>query len=122
MRIKYKVWCLTAAIISIIVCADIYFGYREIESSIRTELLRDAEDFRAIIMSTRRVYQKQFIESGLPVTDATIGFLPAHALSRISAEFHNWSTSGLRFSASSTSFNSPLNAALLAATSKPLMV
>ena len=78
MRIKYKVWCLTAAIISIIVCADIYFGYREIESSIRTELLRDAEDFRAIIMSTRRVYQKQFIESGLPVTDATIGFLPAH--------------------------------------------
>ena len=49
MRIKYKVWCLTAAIISIIVCADIYFGYREIESSIRTELLRDAEDFRAII-------------------------------------------------------------------------
>uniref|UniRef100_UPI0026284D61 Tll0287-like domain-containing protein n=1 Tax=Desulfovibrio sp. TaxID=885 RepID=UPI0026284D61 len=111
MRIKYKVWCLAAAIISIIVCADIYFGYREIESSIRTELLRDAEDFRAIIMSTRRVYQKQFIESGLPVTDATIGFLPAHALSRISAEFHNWSTSGLRFSNVSERPRNPANMA-----------
>ena len=51
MRIKYKVWCLTTAIIGIIVCADIYFGYHEIESSIRTELGRDAEDFRAIIMN-----------------------------------------------------------------------
>ena len=111
MRIKYKVWCLTAAIISIIICADIYSGYREIESSIRTELLRDAEDFRAIILSTRRVYQKQFIESGLPVTDATIGFLPAHALSRISAEFHNWSTSGLRFSNVSDRPRNPANMA-----------
>ena len=97
MRIKHKVWCLTTAIISIIVCADIYLGYREIEYSIRTELMRDAEDIRAILMSTRRVYQKQFVESGLPVNDATIGFLPAHALSKISEEFHNWSASGLRF-------------------------
>ena len=111
MRIKYKVWCLTAAIISIIICADIYFGYNEIESSIRIELGRDAEDIRAIIMSTRRVYQKQFIDSGLPVTDATIGFLPAYALSRISTEFHNWSDSGLRFSTVSDRPRNPANMA-----------
>jgi len=28
MRIKYKVWSLVTIIISTIVCADIYFGYK----------------------------------------------------------------------------------------------
>lgn len=97
MRIKYKVWSLATAIISIIVFADIYFGYIHIESTLRTELTRDAEDTRALLMSTRRVYQKQFIESGLPVNNKTVGFLPAHALSHISVDFPNWSTTGLRF-------------------------
>ena len=67
MRIKYKVWILATAIISIIVIADIYVGYSHIESSIQEELNRDAEDMRAMIMSTRRIFQKQFIESGLPI-------------------------------------------------------
>ena len=96
MRIKYKVWSLTAAIISMIICADIYYGCVNIESSIVTELSRDAENVRAMIMSTRRIYQKQFIESGLPVNESTVGFLPAHALAKISVDFPHWSTSGLR--------------------------
>ena len=97
MRIKYKVWSLATAIISIIVIADIFVGYSHIESSIQEELNRDAEDMRAMIMSTRRIYQKQFIESGLPINDKTVGFLPAHALAKISVDFPNWSDSGLRF-------------------------
>ena len=97
MRIKYKVWILATAIISIIVIADIYVGYSHIESSIQEELNRDAEDMRAMIMSTRRIFQKQFIESGLPINDKTVGFLPAHALAKISVDFPNWSDSGLRF-------------------------
>ena len=97
MRIKYKVWYLATAIISIIVFADIYFGYRHIESSIQLELKRDAEDVKAILMSTRRVYHRQFIESRLPVNDNTVGFLPAHALSKISVDFPHWSTTGLTF-------------------------
>ena len=97
MRIKYKVWSLATAIISIIIIADIFVGYSHIESSIQEELNRDAEDIRAILMSTRRVYQKQFIESGLPIDENTVGFLPAHALSHISVDFQNWSNSGLKF-------------------------
>ncbi|QCC85694.1 DUF3365 domain-containing protein [Desulfovibrio desulfuricans] len=97
MRIKYKVWSLVTIIISTIVCADIYFGYTGIESSIQSELNRDAEDIRSLIMATRRVYQKQFIESGLPVNEATVGFLPAHALAKISVEFPHWSTTGIKF-------------------------
>ena len=111
MRIKYKVWSLATAIISIIIFADIYFGYTHIESSIQTELYRDAEDVRAILMSTRRVYQKQFIESGLPLNEHTVGFLPAHAMSHISVDFAHWSTSGLTFNNVSDRPRNPNNRA-----------
>jgi len=111
MRIKYKVWCLAAAVIGVIVCFDIYCGYRDIEGSIQEELSRDAKDIRAILMATRRVYQKQFIASGLPLTEATIGFLPAHTLSRISKDFPNWSASGLKFNNVSDRPRNPLNRA-----------
>ena len=111
MRIKYKVWSLATAIISIIVFADIYFGYRHIESSIQLELNRDADDVRAILMSTRRVYQKQFIESGLPVNENTIGFLPAHAMAHISVDFPHWSSTGLTFNNVSDRPRNPNNRA-----------
>lgn len=97
MQIKHKIWLLTTSIISVMVFADLYFGYHAIESSIREELTRDAKDIRAILMATRRVYHKQFMTSGLPVNEKTVGFLPAHALTRISQDFPNWSESGLRF-------------------------
>ena len=111
MRIKYKVWSLTAAIIGTIICADIFFGYHQIETSIQTALKRDAEDIKAMLMSTRRIYQKQFIESGLPLNDKTVGFLPAHAISKISLDFPRWSTTGLTFNNVS---DRPRNAANIA--------
>ena len=111
MRIKGKVWCLTAGIISAIIFADIYIGYLEIESSIQTELRRDAENIRAVLMSTRRVYQMQFINSGLPLNEKTVGFLPAHAISRISADFPNWNNSGLKFNNVSDRPRNPSNEA-----------
>lgn len=111
MRIKYKVWSLATAIISIIVFADIYFGYNHIESAIQTELNRDAEDVRAMLMSTRRVYHRQFIESGLPVNNKTVGFLPAHAIAHISVEFPHWSRTGLRFNNVSDRPRNPNNKA-----------
>lgn len=111
MRIKYKVWSLATAIISIIIFADIYYGYHHIESTIQLELNRDAEDIRAILMSTRRVYQKQFIESGLPLNEHTVGFLPAHALSHISVDFPHWNTTGLTFNNVSDRPRNPLNRA-----------
>lgn len=111
MRIKYKVWCLAAAVIGVIICFDIYCGYHAIEASIQDELSRDAIDIRAMLMATRRIYQKQFIASGLPVNETTVGFLPAHTLSRISKDFSNWSSSGLRFNNVSDRPRNPLNRA-----------
>lgn len=61
------------------------------------DLLQRAEQIRNVLMATRRIYHHQFIDSGVELTAQTIGFLPAHAMNRISADFHNWDGSGLSF-------------------------
>jgi len=43
----------------------------------------------------RFVYQQQFIKSNVALSDATIGFLPAHAASSISDEFAKRTTQGM---------------------------
>lgn len=111
MQLKQKIWLLAAAIISLIVALDYAVGHQAIEEDIQHELVRDARDFRALLMATRRVYHKQFMASGLPVTNETVGFLPAHALSRISKDFPNWSNSGLRFNNVSDRPRNPNNQA-----------
>ena len=56
-----------------------------------------AEIVRGILMATRRIYHHQFINSGIPITEKTLGFLPAHALNKISHDFTNWYGSELSF-------------------------
>jgi PAS domain S-box-containing protein len=97
MRLQHKVWVLTSLIILMISGVDVWTGYYTTENDIREELSRDAKNIRGMLMATRRVYHRQFMASGLPVNDQTVGFLPAHSLSRISKDFPNWSNSGLRF-------------------------
>ncbi len=62
-------------------------------------------------MATRRVYHQQFLASDIPLTDKTLGFLPAHAMSRISKDFSNWSDSGMIFNNVSDNPRNPDNAA-----------
>ena len=71
--------------------------YWNLRRDIVNDRLKEAHNIRSILMSTRRIYHRQFIESGLPLNDKTIGFLPAHALGRISRDFSNWSSSGMSF-------------------------
>ncbi len=111
MRLKSKVWLLTTLIVGLIMTADVLVGRSAIDQNVRVELERDARDFRAILMATRRVFHKQFMASGLPLNDRTVGFLPAHALSRISRDFPNWSHSGLYFNNVSDQPRNPGNQA-----------
>ena len=110
-KLKEKVWLLTSAIIALIMTVDLIAGYNSIENTIREELKREAKDVRAILMATRRVYHLQFLASGLPINEQTIGFLPAHALSRISKDFRYWSQSGLSFNNVSDRPRNPANLA-----------
>ena len=111
MKLQHKIWLATAVIISLIMVTDAVMGYRTIKDSVRIELEREANDVRAMLMATRRVYHKQFLDSGLPLNNKTIGFLPAHALSRISADFPNWTKSGLYFNNVSDNPRNPDNRA-----------
>ncbi len=70
-----------------------------------------AKDIQALLMATRRVYQQQFLRSGLPINDDTLGFLPAHALSRIAEDYPNWTSSGTRFNNVSDRPRNPANQA-----------
>ena len=111
MNLQAKIWLGAGAIVAVIMTADVYIGYRSIEAEVRTQLDRDARIVRAVLMATRRVYHKQFLASKLPVTEATVGFLPAHALSQIAADFPEWINSGLRFNNVSDRPRNPANQA-----------
>lgn len=111
MRLKSKIWLLTTTMVLLIMAVDVFFGWRSIETRIRTELEGQAKDIRGVLMAVRRVYHHQFIASGLPVNDKTVGFLPAYAVSRISRDFPNWSKSGLTFNNVSDRPRNPANQA-----------
>jgi len=74
-----------------------YLDYQNSRAEIITNLSNEARTIRGMMKATRKVYRHQFIASGVPLNDKTVGFLPAHALNRISDEFKHWVKSGLSF-------------------------
>ena len=111
MNLKFKIGLACLAVLALVLLFEGWAGYRVIEQDVRSEMLRDAREVRSLLMSVRRVYHHQFIESGLPLTDKTLGFLPAHAMSRIASEFPNWSATGMRFNNVSDRPRNPQNQA-----------
>lgn len=111
MKLQTKVWLSAGVLIGAISSADFVLSYRQIEKDIRARLNADARIVSAMMMATRRVYHAQFLASGLPVDERTIGFLPAFAMSRISDEFVKLSDSGLRFNNVSDRPRNPANQA-----------
>lgn len=86
-------------------------GYQQTRDQMLEELRNNANEIRAIMMATRRVYLRQFISSGLPLNEKTLGFLPAHTMNTISNDFLSWSESGLTFNNVSDRPRNPVNQA-----------
>lgn len=86
-------------------------GHYFVRQWVETNLLQSAEMVRNILMATRRIYHHQFIDSGLPINEKTLGFLPAHALHRISKDLNNWDKSGFTFNNVSDRPRNPFNKA-----------
>lgn len=97
MKLQRKIWLGVASCIAVIMAVDMTLAYRHSETEVRQQLDNDARIVRAVLMATRRVYHEQFMASEVPLNARTVGFLPAHAMSRISADFPNWLDTGLRF-------------------------
>jgi signal transduction histidine kinase/ActR/RegA family two-component response regulator len=90
-------WLVLGAVVLLVLTIDLTVRYQRIAREQLQEQVADVRTIRGMLMSMRRIYHKQFIDSGLPVNSKTVGFLPAHSLSRISKDFPNWSDSGISF-------------------------
>ncbi len=111
MNLKLKIWLILGLVMAVLTGLSTLVDYREIDQRARMEMHKQALDLRAALMATRRVYHKQFLASGLPLNDQTLGFLPAHAMSRIAQDYPNWTTSGVRFNNVSDRPRNPANRA-----------
>ncbi|MBT3198037.1 MAG: DUF3365 domain-containing protein, partial [Gammaproteobacteria bacterium] len=88
------------------------YTYHTTTLDIQTQHLRESDAIYNFLMAVRRVGQRQFIESGIPLTDKTVGFLPAHSLPAVSKEFtKNWDTRGIEIRTSSDRPRNPNNRA-----------
>ena len=97
MSLKGKLILLLLAVFLPTLVIDAIVTYRSTMQQTLDDLQREAGNVRGVLMATRRVYHHQFLESGLPLNDDTLGFLPAHALGRIADDFTNWTETGLTF-------------------------
>ena len=97
MKIHTKMWLALGVVMAAMLAVDLTLEYRRIATEQFEEQVADAHTIRGILMAVRRVYHRQFLDSGLPVNGKTVGFLPAHALGRISKDFPNWDKSGISF-------------------------
>ncbi|MBI4740654.1 MAG: EAL domain-containing protein [Betaproteobacteria bacterium] len=97
MKLKAKIWLLLGLLMGGVLAVDLAITYEKLSDELRNATEYEARTVYGFMMSTRRIYQQQFIESELPVNRKTIGFLPAHSFSRISKDFANWNNSGIIF-------------------------
>ncbi|MBK9955933.1 MAG: DUF3365 domain-containing protein [Rhodocyclaceae bacterium] len=97
MKLTKKIWLVLGLLVGLMLAVDVARTRHELAEEASRESEYEARNIHALVMAMRRVYQDQFVKSGLPVTDATVGFLPAHSIARIAREFPNWSNSGIRF-------------------------
>ena len=111
MKLRARMWMILGMTLVVILGVDLAVAWRRIHADQRAELEIDVHTIRGILMATRRVYHQQFIKSGLPVTENTVGFLPAHAMARISAEYKEWNGNGYRFNNVSDRPRNPANRA-----------
>ena len=111
MKLRAKMWLVLGLVMGGVLTLDLTLSYQRIVAEQLEEQTVDVHTIRAMLMAMRRVYHKQFLDSGLPVTDKTVGFLPAHALSRISKDFPNWDKSGISFNNVSDRPRNPVNQA-----------
>jgi len=111
MTLTRKTWLALALSLGLIAAIDLAISFRQMATASRNELAHDARAIHGFMMATRRIYQQQFIDSGLPVNDDTIGFLPAHSFLLIGQEFANWNDSGIVFNNVSDRPRNPANRA-----------
>ncbi len=97
MKLTRKIWLLLGLMVGLLLAVDLAFTRHRLVEEARVEYEERARVLQTVVASIRRVYQDAFVASKVPINDATVALLPAHAISRIAKEFANRSRSGIRF-------------------------
>ncbi|BCA80682.1 DUF3365 domain-containing protein [Desulfuromonas sp. AOP6] len=97
MRLRTRLTWAMLVIFAVSLLLVEVLRYHGVDWEVREVKLNEARALHSMVMATRQVYHHQFIDSGLPLTDETLGFLPAHALLRISKDFSTRNPSGISF-------------------------
>lgn len=97
MTLQIKLLLIIAVVLSLTFMGIELLNYHTLKTDIETDLRQQAERIRNLLMSMRRVGQKKFLASALPLNDKTLGLLPAHIMSEISQDYYNWDNSGFNF-------------------------
>jgi diguanylate cyclase (GGDEF)-like protein/PAS domain S-box-containing protein len=97
MQLKTKVLATVAVVFLGHFALAELISHQQIRSDVISDIRDDARTVRGMLMALRNVYQRRFIEHDIPITKKTLGFLPAHSISRISKDFYTWVDSGLSF-------------------------
>jgi len=74
-----------------------YINYQQAINNSKQDLFDQADKVRNLLMAYRHTGQKVFLEQKLPITDQTLGLLPAFAIGQMSKIYPRWDKSGFSF-------------------------
>lgn len=94
LSLKQQIWLVLGTALGVLFAIDLGISYQQLRQEMHTEAMSGAREIYGVMKAVRDVYQKQFLDSGLPVNRKTIGLLPEHAFTRIGVD-SNWSDIGI---------------------------
>lgn len=97
MSIQTKLLLMIGSMLLLTFITLSYFNYQQANRVVEKELFNQAEKVRNLLMAYRNTGQKVFIEHNVPLTEKTLGFLPAYAMGQMSKLYPRWDTSGFSF-------------------------
>jgi len=115
---KFKNWGIQSklfTVLGVLFFMVLIFGalwhYQLSKKEMVNRVLGEARVLNGVLMATLQIYQRQFVESGIPLNEKTLGLLPVHALKKVSDNFNNRHDSGLSFNNVSDRPRNPENRA-----------
>lgn len=97
MRLQSKLLAVIIAAFLVLYFMVEYHQHRGSRLAIAAQLQEEADLLSGIILAVSRAYHHKISVSGLPLSEHTMDFLPAHAIAQISTEFHELVDSNLSF-------------------------
>ncbi|MDP2833527.1 MAG: EAL domain-containing protein [Pseudomonadota bacterium] len=111
MKLVFKLWLGIGVALLAALAVMAWFGYQHTQRSVEGALLEEGRSLHGVLMAVRRTYQRQYLASGLDLDSRAVGFLPAHAMSRIAHDFQAFDRRGVRFNNVSDRARNPANQA-----------